>query len=146
MNNREDAAILAGLRIIQRALASGLDPAILDIATDGGSFEALSAKEVDSLCERLDTPEPAPKAMPVVAIISKGGVIQEVVVDRGAHCALIDFDEVGAASSRAVPQGDGHVALASCDRVFPMVDAARASELLALTSPKAKAQSQGRAH
>jgi hypothetical protein len=45
---------LAALRYWQ---ASGLDagPGFDDIATDGGTLEAMDADEIDGLCERINT-------------------------------------------------------------------------------------------
>lgn len=53
--SRETATILAALRFYQQ----GLDPSaerrdVVDIASDGGELEPLSAEEIDELCERLN--------------------------------------------------------------------------------------------
>jgi len=59
LNRRELATILAALRFHQdenlqgqRAIA---DLAIRNIATDGGTIKALSSREIDALCARLNT-------------------------------------------------------------------------------------------
>ncbi|MEO8315599.1 MAG: hypothetical protein ABI645_12505 [Pseudomonadota bacterium] len=52
---RELAAVLAGLRALQEAMVRGADALHLaGIATDGDRFPALSAQEIDRLCERLN--------------------------------------------------------------------------------------------
>lgn len=56
LDDREAATVLAALRYWQRGLA-GDDAGTLevdDIATNGGALEALSAGEIDALCERLN--------------------------------------------------------------------------------------------
>ncbi len=65
LSGRELAAVLAGLRLYQKALedagadfaddaALALPEGILDIATCDGEFEALDAEAIDILCERLN--------------------------------------------------------------------------------------------
>ena len=55
VNHRELAAILAGLRLHQNRLQRhDMAEGINDIATDGGTLEALSRDEVGELCERLN--------------------------------------------------------------------------------------------
>jgi hypothetical protein len=51
---RDTATILAALRYYQ---ASGPDAGFdfEDIATDGGTLEAMDAEEIDGLCERINT-------------------------------------------------------------------------------------------
>lgn len=58
LDARELGSILAGLRMLQlhydrssRDLPNGLN----EIATDGGTVEALDQEEIDALCERLNT-------------------------------------------------------------------------------------------
>lgn len=55
---RKLAAILAGLRLLQRTRIStasdGWPEGIFDIATDGGSFPALSDLEIDAMCEEIN--------------------------------------------------------------------------------------------
>jgi hypothetical protein len=59
VDGRELATILAALRFHQdenlRAGPEILDRAILDIATDSGSLKPLNFKDVDRLCERINT-------------------------------------------------------------------------------------------
>lgn len=57
VTERELATILAALRFYQRddVIAEHRDAAILDIATNGGSFPPLDEDEVDRLCEALNT-------------------------------------------------------------------------------------------
>ncbi len=48
--------ILAGLRLLEAALAAGtLDPAIADVLTNGGTVAAMDPEEVGLLCETLNT-------------------------------------------------------------------------------------------
>ena len=55
VNHRELATILAGLRLHQNRLQRhDMAEGINDIATDGGTLEALSVDEVGELCERLN--------------------------------------------------------------------------------------------
>ena len=61
LDDRETAAVLAGLRMLQaRRLGvvtiagSDLEASIDDIETDGGGLEAMGADEIDDLCERLN--------------------------------------------------------------------------------------------
>ncbi len=59
---RELAAVLAGLRLFQlqgddAPMAELSDQGIDVIATDTGQFEALTAAEIDALCERLNGPK-----------------------------------------------------------------------------------------
>ncbi len=59
VDGRELATILAALRFHQdenlRAGPEIPDRAILDIATDGGSLKPLAFKDVNTLCERINT-------------------------------------------------------------------------------------------
>lgn len=52
VDNREFAAILAGLRRIQET--EFLDPDITTIFTNAGEFAGLDNDEIDNLCERLN--------------------------------------------------------------------------------------------
>lgn len=55
VTQREHAAILAGLRMLQRYMESerGLPPGpIQDILTNGNTLKALSAEDIDRLCEK----------------------------------------------------------------------------------------------
>lgn len=57
LDQRELGTILAALRLRQElVLAEGIEPDSIqeEIATDGGSFTALSAEEIDALCERIN--------------------------------------------------------------------------------------------
>jgi hypothetical protein len=54
LNLRELNAVLAGLRLLQKTWLSGqIADDILDIANNGG--DELTDKEIDELCERLNT-------------------------------------------------------------------------------------------
>lgn len=57
INRRELSVILAGLRLFQESRegeALGMD-AYKDIASNGGSLRPLSYKEIDHLCERINS-------------------------------------------------------------------------------------------
>lgn len=61
VTDRQLAAILAGLRLYQALQASGPTAItaevindVADIGTDGGSLKALTAEQIDVLCERLN--------------------------------------------------------------------------------------------
>jgi len=57
LSGAELATVLAALRVYQQVLdecAGDLPDDILDIATDGGSFERLGIDEIDDLCEALN--------------------------------------------------------------------------------------------
>ncbi len=56
VNNREFAAILAGLRRLQQEIEEDPDhPPLPGIMTNEGEFPALNADEIDALCVRLNT-------------------------------------------------------------------------------------------
>ncbi|HYT93501.1 MAG TPA: hypothetical protein VEL76_32585 [Gemmataceae bacterium] len=62
LSDRERATVLAALREWQGIL-TGNEPAeeaIDAIASDGGRFAPLTVKEVDELCERLNTERRTP--------------------------------------------------------------------------------------
>jgi len=58
LSDREFAAILAGLRLLQLELESGRSINLLqkvwDVLTDAGEVEPLDVEEIDSLCENLN--------------------------------------------------------------------------------------------
>ncbi len=59
LNERELATVLAALRQRQQQLelqeaVSWYDPDLTEIATNHGTFEPLSAAEIDDLCARLN--------------------------------------------------------------------------------------------
>ena len=55
LTNPEIGTILAALRLYQRRLLRGGIPVeIDDLATDGGEHDALTAEEIDRLCERIN--------------------------------------------------------------------------------------------
>jgi hypothetical protein len=65
-DKRRDAAVLAGLRLLEAATSGTIDmkssndgqiEAVMDIATCGGEIEALSAEEIDELCMSINTGE-----------------------------------------------------------------------------------------
>lgn len=55
MNDRTLAHIIAGLRLLQRAIEHGtLDNTISDIATDGDTHKLYTLPEIDALCEGMN--------------------------------------------------------------------------------------------
>jgi len=89
-NDRELAAILTGLRMLQEQTC----PAHLeDIATDGGRFPPLTADEIDALCERLNVIVTVPEPRVVVTIA--GGLVSEVHADAPVSLAILDHDVEG---------------------------------------------------
>ena len=56
LDRRELAAVLAGLRLVQRELPRGayLPQGVHDIFDDGGTIEPLSVDEIDTLAETLN--------------------------------------------------------------------------------------------
>src|SRR5262245_23443803 len=54
LNDRELAAVLAGLRLLQDHAHDGYQEAIVEVASDGGKLDPLNASEIDALCERLN--------------------------------------------------------------------------------------------
>lgn len=79
LNDREIAAVLAGLRMLQAAPNAAREN-VADVFTNGGTLEALSEAEIDALCERLNI-RPAEKpigklagllaeALPIVSAVA----------------------------------------------------------------------------
>lgn len=65
-DKRRDAAVLAGLRLLQAATEgalviksseAGRIDDVMDVATCGGEVEALNASEIDDLCESFNMGE-----------------------------------------------------------------------------------------
>lgn len=59
LDARELAAILAGLRSLANCVIADdesdmTSEEIGDVATEGGTFEALNVEEIDALCERIN--------------------------------------------------------------------------------------------
>lgn len=56
LNNREIAAVLAGLRLVQDGLCRGefLPAGVHPIYDDEGTIEGLSEDEIDDLCESIN--------------------------------------------------------------------------------------------
>ena len=70
MKGRELATVLAALRVYQQQLEmnGGAPPQdVADVATNVFEFEAMSAEEIDELCERLNTQSVEPRAPQGVA-------------------------------------------------------------------------------
>lgn len=54
LDDRELGTVLAALRLWQQTTGChGRD--VMEIATDGGTFEELGVDEIDDLCERINT-------------------------------------------------------------------------------------------
>lgn len=65
ISDRKQAAILAGLRLLQAwredkimTRDANIDSSIDDVESDGGTHEPLSADEIDILCEELNVSGP----------------------------------------------------------------------------------------
>lgn len=54
LSAREQAAVLAGLRLIQAIETENLSQDIMDIMTDGGTLNALAPDDIDELCTRIN--------------------------------------------------------------------------------------------
>mgnify|MGYP003664299060 CR=1 FL=1 len=56
LDGRETAAVLAGLRLVQRELSRGefLPQGVHSIFDEDGAIEPLDADEIDDLCERIN--------------------------------------------------------------------------------------------
>ena len=103
---RELAAVLAGLRLFQRAL-DALPPEIADIATDGGAVPPLSAAEVDALCARLDAAD-GPRPYRVVWQIDVDAASPlEAALRAFAAARRARLDDPASACVFAVRQRDG---------------------------------------
>lgn len=143
LSGRELATALAALRSWQRTGGAGPE---MEVATDGGSFEPLSAKEIDALCEKLNGPDfdfsggassgasagkgrsgPPPK----ISIVLEGGLVSHVVSDVPVKVGTVDYDSEGADEKEIskVRQQDGRSAEAVCGRPCVDVDPVRAAEL-----------------
>ena len=147
---RELATILAALRHWQRVgMNSG--GAEADIATNGDTVKALSGKEIDSLCERLNSEGLGGRdadRRPQVAIVLEGGLVQHVVASVPVSVSTIDYDTEGCDEDEVtkVPQDDGKKADAVCGKPLVEVLPERAGELsrLATRAEKRKLAQLGR--
>lgn len=83
---RELATVLAALRYWQTGNGRTYS-ALADIATDDGAFKPLSAGEVDALCERLNSEEPA-KLAPLAIIGELHAHLSDAAVDAFARSFL----------------------------------------------------------
>lgn len=72
LNDRQLGAVLAGLRLLQAHAMDGYEnPHILDVFTNGESFEPLSPDEIDDLCDALNV-EPVRHRVEVVQLQPTG--------------------------------------------------------------------------
>lgn len=85
-SNIETAAILAGLRLLQRSdvLPSSVD----EVLTDGGQLPRITESDIDALCEKLN----AERSPIRIVVTMDGGVIQNVSTDGPASMLLVDYD------------------------------------------------------
>ena len=76
LDSRELATVLAALRFHQAENLQGgegiPDKFIREIATDGGRIQPLGCEEIDSLCQRLNTPGGAPRPMKLYETEAEG--------------------------------------------------------------------------
>lgn len=106
-NPRNLATILAALRYWQRE-GVGSAGHEQDIATDGGTLTALSADEIDELCEAINMDEPS---APAVVIEINGGMVNCVRASVPMRVVVLDEDTEGgdAASILEVNGEDAYV-------------------------------------
>lgn len=92
---RAHATILAALRYWAR---EGLDNASaeIDIASDGGAIEPLSAQETDELAERINCGGNGP----LVVVEINGGAVHSASADSPVHLVILDQDTDGAEGDR----------------------------------------------
>lgn len=98
---RQHSTILAALRFWQREglLSGGHEH---DIATLEGRIEALTAEEIDALCEQINCAEP-----PVVVAQVEGGAVHGVSSNAPVRLVILDSDTEGA-DEECVIKVDGH--------------------------------------
>lgn len=104
LNDRELAAILSGLRMLQE---HSCPEHLQDIATDGGRVSALAATEIDALCQRMNSIAMAPE--PHVVVTIAGGLVAEIHADAPVSLAILDYDVEGVDEDqiREIPETDG---------------------------------------
>ncbi|UTU07723.1 hypothetical protein CcrC1_gp532 [Caulobacter phage C1] len=92
LDEREAAAVIAGLRLLQRI---GVPVELEDVATNGGAFDVLDDTAIDALCERINldlttTPPPVlieSREEPVRVEDLKGGMMCDLEGDMFADNA-----------------------------------------------------------
>ena len=85
MNSRKTATILAALRLYQRYADQ---PALVrSVATDDGTLQALSATEIDALCEEINC-----ASIPTVVVDMHGSAIYSVNASEPVRLILLDQD------------------------------------------------------
>jgi hypothetical protein len=143
MNKRELATVLAALRHYQ-SITSTSWGRVESVATDGGSFPAMSFREIDSLCEKLNVPA---TAAPEAVVVIEGGMVSAVITNQKMKVAVVDYDAdpLEADSVAQIPQGKGKTAGAACFLLAPEVVPARSKELVGIAAKMAKRQSNGMA-
>lgn len=103
MNPREQATVLAALRLWQSKIGPDNLPAQANTAQDFGPFFAdskpLTRKQIDSLCERLNT-KPA-----LVHVFMEGGLIQNIETPSGVRVMVYDYDVEGVDAERITQDG-----------------------------------------
>lgn len=90
LDQRQHATILAALRYWQREGLSSSGHEV-DIATDGGTLEPLSASEIDDLCVAVNA-----FTVPVVVLETEGGVIYRATSTMPVRVVVLDEDTEGA--------------------------------------------------
>lgn len=108
LGDRELAAILAALRLLQRQSC----PAdLVDIVTKGDTVTALDPGEIDGLCERLNGADGSDD-VPRIVVAIEGGLVSGVVTDRPVILHTVDYDIEGA--------GDDEISLVPQDEHDPV--------------------------
>ena len=92
LDQRQHATILAALRYWQREGLSSNGHEV-DIATDGGTLEPLSASEIDDLCVAMNA-----FTVPVVVLETEGGAIHCASSNMPVRVVVLDEDTEGADS------------------------------------------------
>lgn len=91
---RKLAAVLAALRLMQRVgVAKGAPE--YDVATDGGSHKPLSKREIDQLCEDLNS-----AGLPRVVVELDNGRVECVRSDTPVEVVILDEDTEGGDEDR----------------------------------------------
>lgn len=81
VDDAQQATILGALRFYQQSGASA-GAAVEDIATNGGTVEALGAEEIDTLCESINQASPA-KDVVIDALVANGFEFSDFVAPFG---------------------------------------------------------------
>lgn len=124
MNDRELATVLAALRFWQEhpadsdACVGEEHSAAIEEIVDSGGVPRLNARQVDELCERLNTGDSAP----TIVVTFRDGIAEEVEAREPTTILTIDHDTDGA-------EDDDLHTLPNGDRVLTSLTAATVSDL-----------------